>query len=107
MQVDRYDNDAITFYYSSPFNSTGLWQSNASDEGNYSILVEVSDGNLSDYQYIDLKVFSNGTQRQNNFTTNLQTASLTFTQSQNKTVQVRLPKNANVVYSRIKLRGGN
>jgi len=101
------DNNNLTYYYSSPFNSSGLWQSNASDEGNYSILIEVSDGNLSSYQYIDLKVFSNSSYMQNMFTTNQQTASLIFTQQQNKTVQVRLPKNANILYSKIKARGSN
>ncbi|MBI2452386.1 PQQ-binding-like beta-propeller repeat protein [Candidatus Pacearchaeota archaeon] len=50
------DNDTLTFYYSSPFNSSGHWQTTKNDSGNYSILVEVSDGNLSDWQVIRVEV---------------------------------------------------
>ncbi len=38
------DGDQITFTYSSPFNSSGEWQTKEGDEGEYSISVIASDG---------------------------------------------------------------
>lgn len=53
------DNDTITFYYSSPFNSSGLWQTTVNDSRIYSILVEASDGFLSDSQIVFVEVIDN------------------------------------------------
>jgi hypothetical protein len=50
------DNDSLSFYYGSPLNSTGLWQPTINDTGTYEVLVEVTDGNLSDWQYVTLRV---------------------------------------------------
>ena len=50
------DNNTLTFYYSSPFNSTGLWQPDCKSSGNYLMLVEVTDGSLSDWQYVNVQV---------------------------------------------------
>jgi len=99
------NNDNLTFYYSSPFNSSGLWQSTINDTGNYSILVEVSDGTLSDYQYVDLIVFNYTTKLQNNFTDNTQQTLLNFTAAGNQTVKIRLPKTVNILHSKVKLKG--
>lgn len=51
-----FDNDTLDFFYSSPFNNSGHWQTGINDSGNYSVLVEVSDGNLSDWTYIAVEV---------------------------------------------------
>ncbi|HLD15770.1 MAG TPA: FG-GAP-like repeat-containing protein [Candidatus Nanoarchaeia archaeon] len=101
------DGDSLTYSYGGEFNGSGLWQTTSNDTGNYSILVEVSDGNLSDFEYIDLKIFNENSTRQENFTTGNK-ASLIYTSTpENKTVQVRLPKNATILYSRIKVSGSN
>ena len=51
-----YNNNSLTFYYSSPFNESGYWQTDCDSAGNYSVLIEVSDGNLSDWQYIIVEI---------------------------------------------------
>ena len=99
------DNDNLSFYYSAPFNESGLWQTTINDTGNYSILIEVSDGNLSDYRYIDLMVFNENTSRLDSFTDSSTTKLLTYTQPENQTVQIRLLKNATVVYAEVKIEG--
>lgn len=38
------DNDALTFYYSYPLDSTGKWLTDYEDEGSYAIKVTASDG---------------------------------------------------------------
>ncbi len=68
------DNDTLTFYYGAPFNETGYWQTTANNTGNYSVLIEVSDGNLSDWQYINVEV--NNTNR--NLYANIKTLNETY-----------------------------
>ncbi len=99
------DGNALNLSYSAPFNSTGLWQTTVNDTGNYSILVEVSDGNLTDYKYVDLIVFNENTSVQKSFTDGFTQKGLVYTSPGNQTVRVRLPKNATVIYSKITLRG--
>lgn len=99
------DGDQLTFYYSSPFNESGLWQSTINDSGNYSILVEASDGNLSDYQYAELIVFEHYSNVTDTFADGTSKKSLSFTGGENQTVQIRLPKNASILYSKIKIEG--
>lgn len=99
------DNDNLTFYYSSPFNSSGLWQTTINDTGNYSILIEVSDSSLSDYQYVDVIVFNSTSFLQNNFTDSTNQKLLNFSSAGNQTVKVRIAKNATILYSKIKLEG--
>ncbi|MBI2559052.1 PQQ-binding-like beta-propeller repeat protein [Candidatus Woesearchaeota archaeon] len=50
------NNDSLVFYYSSPLNSSGSWQTDCTSSGNYSVLVEVSDGSLSDFRYVNVQV---------------------------------------------------
>ncbi|MBI1935061.1 S8 family serine peptidase [Candidatus Woesearchaeota archaeon] len=50
------DNNTLTVYYSSPLNASGFWQTDCSSSGNYTVLVEVSDGNLSDFQFASIQV---------------------------------------------------
>ncbi|MCK5283156.1 MAG: hypothetical protein KAK00_07125, partial [Nanoarchaeota archaeon] len=99
------DGDTLTFYYSNPFNESGLWQSTINDTGTYSILIEVSDGSLSDYQYIDLTIFNSITNSAYTFADSTTQKSLSYTQAENKTIHVRLPKNAQVIYSKIRIEG--
>ncbi len=99
--------DTIQFSYNAPFNSSGLWQTTVNDSGNYTVLIEVNDGNLSTYQYLDLIVFPEHTQMLENFTDNSSKKVLDYTASVNKSVQIRLPKDAVVIYSKITLTGGS
>ncbi len=51
------DNDNLTFTFSSPLNSSGMWQTSQGDEGSYNTIISVSDGNGgSDQQQIDITV---------------------------------------------------
>ncbi len=99
------DGDNTTIYYSSPLNESGLWQTTVNDTGNYSILVEASDGNLSDYQYVDITVFSNETTLSNTFADNTTKKLLNFTGTENKTITIRLPKDAWVIHTKMKVEG--
>ena len=99
------EGNGVSLLYSSPFNSSGQWQTTINDTGNYSILVEASDGNLSTTQFIDVIVFNETTKLQNQFTDGLTNKLLNFTQLGNLTVNIRLPKNATVIYSKLKVTG--
>ena len=99
------EGNGISLFYSSPFNSSGQWQTTINDTGNYSILVEASDGNLSSVQFIDVIVFNQTTKLQNQFSDGLTNKLLNFTQPGNLTVNIRLPKNATVIYSKLKVTG--
>ncbi len=55
------DNNNLTFNFSLPLNSSGYWQTNSSDAGNYSINISVSDGELQDSQIVYIFVSSNTT----------------------------------------------
>jgi len=100
------EGNGVSLLYSSPFNSSGQWQTTINDTGNYSILVEASDGNLSTTQFIDVIVFNGtNTKLQNQFTDGTTQKLLNFTQPGNLTVKVRLPKNATVIYSKLKVTG--
>ena len=95
----------MDFFYSSPFNSSGLWQTTVNDTGNYSILVESSDGNLSTYRYVDVFVFNSSAKVITNLSDGTNNKLLNYTQVGNLTVNIRLPKNATIIYSRITLVG--
>jgi len=99
------EGNNVQFFYSSPFNSSGLWQTTINDTGNYSILVEASDGNLSTYQYIDVYVFNESSKLLNTFSDSSTQKILNFTQAGNLTINVRIPKNASVIYSKLKIKG--
>ncbi len=99
------EGNNVQLLYSSPFNSSGQWQSTINDTGNYSILVEASDGNLSTTQFIDVIVFNQTTKLQNQFADGATQKLLNFTQPGNLTVNIRLPKNATVIYSKMKITG--
>ncbi len=99
------EGNGVSLLYSSPFNSSGQWQTTINDTGNYSILVEASDGNLSTTQFIDVIVFNETTKLQNQFTDGTTNKLLNFTQAGNLTVNIRLPKNATVIYSKLKVTG--
>ena len=100
------EGNGVNLFYSSPFNSSGQWQTTINDTGNYSILVEASDGNLSTYNFVDVIVFNQTTTKlTDNFTDGSKQKLLNFTQAGNLTVKVRLPKNATVIYSKLKVTG--
>lgn len=50
------DNNSLFFYYDYLFNETGFWQTDCDSAGTYPVLIEVSDGNLSDWQYIYITI---------------------------------------------------
>ena len=100
------EGNGVTLFYSSPFNSSGQWQTTINDTGNYSILVEASDGNLSTYNFVDAIVFNASTTKfVDNFTDGSKQKLLNFTQAGNLTINIRLPKNATVIYSKLKVTG--
>ncbi len=99
------DNNTLNFTYSSPFNSSGLWQTTINDSGNYSILIEVNDGNLSDYLYVDVKVFKSDSFLQNNFSDGSSFKGLDYSGSENQSVTIRLLKNATILYAQLKAEG--
>lgn len=100
------EGNGVSLLYSSPFNSSGQWQTTINDTDNYSILVEVSDGNLSTSKFIDVIVFNGtNTKLQNQFTDGTTQKLLNFTQPGNLTINIRLPKNATVIYSKLKVTG--
>jgi len=101
------DGDALSFNFGAPFNSSGLWQSTENDTGNYTVLVEVSDGNLTDYTYVDVLVFDDEAIKQTNFTDGTEEKYLDFTSpTENKTVEIRIPKDSAIQYARMKITGG-
>jgi len=46
------DNDTLIFSFTPPLNSSGAWKTSIGDNGNYSVNVSVSDGNLTDSQIV-------------------------------------------------------
>lgn len=50
------NNDSLDFYYNPYFNASGYWTPTCEQSGNHSILIEVSDGELSDWQYINIEI---------------------------------------------------
>ncbi|MBI3037337.1 VCBS repeat-containing protein [Candidatus Woesearchaeota archaeon] len=99
------NGNALTFSFSSPFNSSGKWQTTVNDTGNYSIMVEVSDGSLTDFAFIDVYVFNQTVNFVGNFSDGASSKLLNYIAAANKTVSVRLPKNATIAYSRLRLEG--
>ena len=85
-------------------NESGLWQTTENDSGTYQILVQVSDGNLSDTQYVEVQVFNSTTMLQNNFTDG-SAKSFKFTGGENQSAVIRLPKNITVLYAALRLEG--
>lgn len=99
------DDNSVVYIYPTPFDSAGLWQTNVNDTGNYSITVEATDGNLSDFKSVDVIVFNEDTTLTNSFVDGSNKTLLNFTQSGNQTLKVRLNKDALVKYSKIKIGG--
>lgn len=99
------NNNNINISYSAPFNDSGLWQTTVNDTGNYTLLVEVSDGNLTDYKFIDLILFNQNTSVVNTFSDNSTQKELNYLSPGNQTIQIRIPKNATVIYTKLTLNG--
>jgi len=53
------NGDDLVFYYSSPFDSNGEWLTNYKDSGNYTMEVNVSDGQCQDSWAFNLEVLNN------------------------------------------------
>ena len=53
------NGDDLVFYYSEPFNAEGKWQTDYKDSGNYSIEINVSDGQCQDSWTFNLEVLDN------------------------------------------------
>lgn len=100
------DGDNLTLSFSSPFNSTGYWQTTTNDSGNYSIIVEVSDGNLTASQYVNIQIFNQTAALVTQFADNTTQKYLNFTGAQNQSIQIRIPKEARILHTRMKIQGG-
>ena len=99
------NNFNLTYLISPPFNASFQWIPTINDTGVYNFFLDVSDGNLSDTQEITVLVFDENTTRINNFTDGSSQELLNFTGIQNQTLQIRIPKNASILYTSIKLEG--
>ena len=99
------DNNSLAYYYSSPFNSSGQWQTNQNSSGDYSIFVQVSDGSLTDEGYITFKVVSNNSYLISTFSDGRSEINLTFNSSGNQTVYLTIPDYANVTGAILNITG--
>ena len=99
------DNNSLTYYYSSPFNSLGQWQTNENSSGTYAIFVQVSDGNLTDEGYINFKVVSNKSYVINTFSDGSSEINLTFNSSGNQTIYVTIPSYVNITGAILNITG--
>ncbi|MEK6934378.1 MAG: DNRLRE domain-containing protein, partial [Nanoarchaeota archaeon] len=100
------DNDDLTIEYSSPLNETiGTWQTNSSDAGIYEIFVEVSDGNLTDSQFLTLTVFENNTFFNDTFEDGNKEENLTYTVLGNHSVNITLRDDAVIVRAAVDING--
>ncbi len=52
------DGDNITYYFTSPLNSSGQWQTDYLSAGNYTANITASDGELNDTKEISIEVFN-------------------------------------------------
>jgi hypothetical protein len=68
-------------------------------------LVEVNDGNLSDYKYIDVLVFNSTSKHLTQLNDSSTSKEMSFSGSENHTVYIRLPKNATIIYADISIEG--
>ncbi len=99
------DGDDLFFVYSSPFNQSGLWNSSIEDVINLTAVVEVSDGNLSDSQAVEILMLQPNAKLTNTFSDGTNIKSLSFTGTESKNATIRLPKDATVIFSRIRIEG--
>lgn len=100
------DNDNLNIIYNSPYNTSGQWETTINDTGDYVSYAELTDGNLSSVIEINTKIFDNvTTQVVTTFTDGDSAKALSFSGAENKTLQIQLPKNATIAYSRIKVGG--
>ncbi|MBI2667418.1 VCBS repeat-containing protein [Candidatus Woesearchaeota archaeon] len=104
------DNNPLTFFFSSPLNSSqdnlsGEWQTDENSSGTYEVLIETSDNNLTDSQFVALTIFEEGTNLTSVFDDQTSEKSLEYTQAENKTVNIELPKNASISRAAVDLLG--
>jgi len=52
------DGDDLSYDYSTPFDTTGLWKTGFDDAGEYKIRVTAGDGKLSDYKELTISVLN-------------------------------------------------
>lgn len=107
IQARDNNNDSITINYGSPFNESGLWDSHVNHSGNYTVVIDVSDGNLSSYEYVEMFVFPENSTNLSTFNDTTSMKSLSFTGQQSQSVHIRLPKNASMYFARMKIEGGS
>jgi hypothetical protein len=99
------NGNQLSLTYSSPFNATGIWLTTVNDTGNYTTFVEASDGNLTDVKAVNVMVLPPDAALVNTFKDGSSQKSLSFTGTESKTATVRLPKDATVIFSRIRAQG--
>lgn len=99
------DNNTLAYYYGSSFNSSGQWQTDENSSGTYIVLVQASDGNLTDEEYITFKVVSNNSYIITNFSDGSSEINLTFNSSDNQTLYVEVPSYANVTGAILNITG--
>lgn len=98
------NGDALTFIYSAPLGEDGTWTPTKNDTGEYSILVQASDGSLVDTKRVDVHVLSEDASRIATFADGTSTKEITFSGAQTKTLTLRVPKNMNVEHAQLVLK---
>lgn len=105
-----YNNDPLSYSYSSPFNNTdtqGYWQTNSTNDGTYEIYLSVSDGNLTDSQYINVNIFREDTEKITKFNDSEQEKELIFNETYLETerIYVNLSNQSRIWYADFSFNG--
>jgi hypothetical protein len=105
INVKDEDNDPVTIKFDPPFNETGVWQTTVNDTGNYTFFIEANDTNLSRLDTVNVLVFDEDTILVDTFSDVSTSKTLNFTGTETKNTTIKLPKEATVLFSRIRVEG--
>jgi len=104
------DGDSLIYSLSSPLNSSnnrsGIWTPGTTDKGVYEILVEASDGNLTDSKFMTLTVYETGTEKIDTFSDGTKEKNITFTSANSKAINFNITlNNQTIKRSAFKIKG--
>ena len=102
-----FDLDQLNYSFSSPINESGIWQTDENSSGTYEVLAEVSDGNLTDSQFLTVIVYEEGTILEDNFTDGDSSKELNYTSAGSQTVNVEVNKNREILRAALKVNGAS
>jgi hypothetical protein len=99
------NGDALTYEYSSPFNNTNTWRTSIGDEGNYTALISVTDGNLTDSQYVDVYAFRSTTKFYPQFNDSSYNKSYSIDSATKIQLGINVSNDTKVLVAKFKLHG--